>query len=357
MVEPILQASQPKVIVEIGSSQGVNTENLLEYCRRHDARLHVIEPAPLYDVEAFGLEYGERFVLHEGLSLDILPEIESFDAVLIDGDHNWYTVFNELKLIEQKSLENSQDFPLVLLHDVGWPYGRRDLYYDPDTIPKEHRKPYAKKGISWGEPGLVPEGGMNQNLDNAVMEGEPEEGVLTAVEDFLGETGYEVELQKLPGIHGLGVLAPKQLREKNPRLDAFLEELDFPPHVESYIEGLERARLEQEIYHQKERREYRRALADESARLREARQRTREAHDRLKNANQDVARLNQDVARLIQWTETLDEGVSAVLRSRQWKIGGAVAKLYRKVFSGSKKPLVEERLKNTSEEFRTWQRR
>ena len=27
-----------------------------------------------------------------------------FDCILIDGDHNWYTVFNELRLIRERTL-------------------------------------------------------------------------------------------------------------------------------------------------------------------------------------------------------------------------------------------------------------
>ena len=75
--------------------------------------------------------------------------------VLIDGDHNWYTVLSELETIERLCDERGQGFPLVLLHDIGWPYGRRDLYYDPASIPEEHRKPYDKKGMLPGVPGLV----------------------------------------------------------------------------------------------------------------------------------------------------------------------------------------------------------
>ena len=331
-VRPILDVLQPRVIVEIGSAQGANTENLLQYCRRHDALLHVIDPAPSYDAEAWRRENSEHLVFHRGLSLDILPEIERFDMVLIDGDHNWYTVSNELKQIEEKCLENSLDFPLVLLHDIGWPYGRRDLYYDPDTIPAERRKPYEKKGIVWGVSSLVDEGGMNQHLDNAVEENEPEEGVLTAIEDFLGETRYEIELQKLPGIHGLGVLTTKQLK-KNPGLAGLLDEMNFQPSVESYIEGLERVRLEREAYYQKERREQRQRLAEESRKLREERRK---------------------VAHLIRLTQSLDDGVSAILGSRRWKIGDAAARLYRKVRPANKKSAVEERLRNTSEQFHAW---
>ncbi len=64
--------------------------------------------------------------------------------MFLDGDHNWYTVFHELRLIEEHCQRNERLFPLVLLHDLGWPYGRRDLYYNPETIPAEYRQPYAR---------------------------------------------------------------------------------------------------------------------------------------------------------------------------------------------------------------------
>ena len=50
VIEPVFEAVQPKTIVEIGSDQGGNTENLLEFCRKTGSTLHVIDPAPGYDV-------------------------------------------------------------------------------------------------------------------------------------------------------------------------------------------------------------------------------------------------------------------------------------------------------------------
>ena len=87
--------------MEVGSDQGVNTANLLEFCRQTGATLHVIDPAPGYDVSKWQSEYGDCLVFHKELSLNALPSIENFDVVLIDGDHNWYTVFNELKTLER----------------------------------------------------------------------------------------------------------------------------------------------------------------------------------------------------------------------------------------------------------------
>ncbi len=68
------------------------------------------------------------------MSLEQLPLLEEIDAVILDGDHNWYTVYNELKLLSRQ-VDDGRPYPLVLVHDIGWPYGRRDLYYDPDVDP------------------------------------------------------------------------------------------------------------------------------------------------------------------------------------------------------------------------------
>ena len=59
VIEPVLEAVQPKTIVEIGSDQGGNTENLLEFCRKTGSTLHVIDPDPGYDVSEWQREYGE----------------------------------------------------------------------------------------------------------------------------------------------------------------------------------------------------------------------------------------------------------------------------------------------------------
>ena len=101
VIEPVFELVRPEVIVEIGSDQGYNTKCLLDFCEKTGATLHVIDPAPGYDASEWQREHGERLVFHEDLSLNALPQIEGFDAMLIDGDHNWYTVYNELKLIER----------------------------------------------------------------------------------------------------------------------------------------------------------------------------------------------------------------------------------------------------------------
>jgi GT2 family glycosyltransferase len=243
IIEPILESVKPETVVEIGSEYGTNTQNLLFFLR-NDTKVHVVDPLPKYDVAAWQERYGERFVFHKASSLEALPLIDRFDVVLIDGDHNWYTVYNELKLIEKRCAEIPQPFPLVMLHDVGWPYGRRDLYYDPETIPEAYRKPYEKKGMRPGLTGLAEEGGANAVFHNAVYENGPRNGVLTAIEDFLSETEQQLELIKVPGLYGLGIIVSSRLKEQSEKLVGFLANLDFSPVVARYIEQFEKIRLE-----------------------------------------------------------------------------------------------------------------
>lgn len=170
VIQPMLEAAQAKTVVEVGAEKGRNTVNLLSYCAQQQGHLHIVDPLPEVDVEAFRRQFGPTFTLHRDLSLNVLPQLGQFDAILLDGDHNWYTVYHELKQIEAAHRANPATYPLIFLHDVEWPYARRDMYYQPDTIPAEYRQPYAQLGIlpglglSWGN-------GLNSHHNNAELEG------------------------------------------------------------------------------------------------------------------------------------------------------------------------------------------
>src|SRR5690606_8626689 len=133
-----------------------------------------------------------------------------------------------------RGAREERPFPRVLLHDVGWPYARRDLYYAPERVPAEHRQPYAPGALAPGEPGQV-EQGLNVGVANAEREGGPRNGVLTAVEDFLAEGPAELRLACLPGFSGLGLLHAPAHRERSPRLAALVAQLEdglLSAHIE-----------------------------------------------------------------------------------------------------------------------------
>lgn len=243
IIEPLLKIVQPDCMIEIGCESGHTTKRLLAFCEQHQAVLHGIDPSPLFDSEEWKIRSGKRFIFHRMTSLQALPLIHDYNVVLIDGNHNWYTVYHELKLIEKEFISSSRIFPFVLLHDVGWPYGRRDMYYNPETIPEEFRHPIARMGIHPNSDKLLPQGGINSSFYNAVHENGPRNGVLTAVEDFQREFRFPLELLVIPGFHGLGILFPSELKHNNPALGRFLDSWNLPDGHRRYLGILEEARL------------------------------------------------------------------------------------------------------------------
>jgi len=272
VVGPIIEAIHPKVIVEIGADTGKNTVNILEYCARESAVLHSIDPVPKFDVDLFKQKYPDNFIFHQALSLNVIHQLESFDAVLIDGDHNWYTVYNELKLLEKKCIKTERDFPLVILHDIAWPYARRDLYYNPDNIPGKFLKPYEKKGILPGVENLDEnDEGLNAYLCNSIYENDFQNGVLTAIEDFLAETGFQIEFLKLPGLNGLGVLVPANLIEENAGVAEWVKRLKLDTSVAALIDVIEADRINGQLLLSRTKKEYRLRNESTVGKLQEAR--------------------------------------------------------------------------------------
>ncbi|MCA9623261.1 MAG: class I SAM-dependent methyltransferase [Myxococcales bacterium] len=242
VLEPTLRLLEPRLVVEIGSESGKCTHRILELTADWGGRVEAIDPAPLFDVDAWLDRWGERFVLHQAPSLEVIGSLEAPDAVMIDGDHNWYTVFHELSEIEERMGELGAAMPLIFLHDISWPYGRRDLYYAPEMIPADQRQPFARKGISPTSSELLEEGGFNRHLCNADHEGGPRNGVLTAVEDYLDKSAHRFRFVRIPAAFGLGILLPEALAVKRP---ALAEAIDVwkAPMVERFIDRLETARI------------------------------------------------------------------------------------------------------------------
>lgn len=220
-IKPLIETAQPQRIMEIGADSGWNTRNLLEYCRSHGAHADIIDPAPrpsLHDVLAqFGSDEYRYLPLK---SVAAIPQLETPDVALIDGDHNWATVYTELNLLHARAEQSGVPPPIVLSHDVAWPYARRDMYYNPDDLEASQKHPYAYRGMLPGVPELV-EHGMNGVLANALHEGGPRNGVLTAIEDYIASAGIDFVFRKLPFFNGLGMLIPAA--RMTPALQALID--------------------------------------------------------------------------------------------------------------------------------------
>jgi cephalosporin hydroxylase len=247
VVAPLIAASRAKRIIEIGALRGETTVLMLD-ALGPDAELHVVDPVPSFDPDEHVRRFPGRYIFHRDLSLNVLPEAGAFDVALVDGDHNWYTVYNELQLLREASRREDRALPLLILHDVCWPYGRRDLYYNPAEIPPEFRQPYARRGMRPGRDKLLPGGGMNITLHNAEVEGGPRNGVMTALDDFLAEHDQPVRLLVIPIYFGLAIVAEERLLDEQPEVRRLLDELESETGKQRLLELSEQIRIEGTVF-------------------------------------------------------------------------------------------------------------
>ncbi len=245
LIYPLLDALGPRTIVEVGVEVGTVTGPLLRWAQANGAILHAIDPDPALNVERLTAQYSDQLHFHPNKSLEVLAGIDAVDLALIDGDHNWYTVINELRALEQRAREDAREPPVILLHDIGWPYGRRDLYYDPEAIPEAHRQPHARRGM---KPGRIELGaGLNAHLENAQLEGTPANGVLAAAEDFVAESPTAWRTWSIPGLSGMAILASDATLERCAALRELLDSIDSPAFLRAHCEAIEQARIDAEL--------------------------------------------------------------------------------------------------------------
>lgn len=198
---------EPRSIVEVGSEEGTFTRELLHWARDHGATVTAVEPLLTPAVTELAESWPELRLVQEH-SPQALEQLEPADAYLVDGDHNYATLSGELEAIYPSDGDRSC---VTFLHDVGWPSGRRDMYYAPDGL-----APEAVHAHTW-EKGVVPEsdgvveGGFRGagQFAWARREGGPANGVRTAVEDFLSRNGDQFVFVTVPCVFGLGVLFPR----------------------------------------------------------------------------------------------------------------------------------------------------
>lgn len=247
LIFPVLKLANACHVVEIGADTGGMTLMLARHCLDHGGRLTSVDPAPTPDFRVWAALNSQ--VRHIDLpSLEAFPELGDIDAWVIDGDHNWYTVYHEIT--EANKICRRDGRPLLaFFHDVAWPCARRDMYYAPERIPAEFRHPYSRNdGVTLGEPGLIDNQGFRggDNFAWAVHEGGPRNGVLTAIEDFMQDCrsqGRELGFAEIPGLLGLGVLF-----DLDAPWSADVAELLVPFHQNRLLRILEEDRLRNSLH-------------------------------------------------------------------------------------------------------------
>jgi hypothetical protein len=260
-----LDLAGAREIVEIGAEFGGMSALLADYAAAQDGRLTCVDPCPKDEFVQWATDHPDvRHVARA--SLDAFDDLGNVDAWVIDGDHNWYTVYNELQRVDAACRRDGKPL-LVFLHDVAWPWARRDLYYAPERIPAAFRHPYSfEGGVTLDFPGLLQERGFRGcgQFACAAHEGGPRNGVLTAVEDYIDEIraeGRGIAFARIPAVFGLGILFGTDAAWA-----PALSELVIPWHENQLVARLEENRLRNYL-----------AVIDWQDREQDRQQRTRDA--------------------------------------------------------------------------------
>ncbi|HEX8414204.1 MAG TPA: class I SAM-dependent methyltransferase [Sphingomicrobium sp.] len=197
-------------VVEIGAEFGGMSQLLADFTAERGGTLTSIDPCVKPEFTAWlSQNPSVRHVAQP--SLDAIPSQGGVDAWIVDGDHNYYTVYHELHGIDAACRRDGKPL-LAFLHDVNWPCARRDSYYVPERIPAEWRHPYDYDGgATLDSEDLVPGQGFRGEgqFAFATHSGGPRNGVLTAVEDFIdeaGRAGADLSFAFVPAVFGLGIL-------------------------------------------------------------------------------------------------------------------------------------------------------
>lgn len=211
-------ASVVEVGVESGTASGL-------YASLGASAVYCVEPFPTEEIRT-GLAAHEALHLIEKPSPEALDDVPVADLYVLDGDHNYLVVRQELDWI----LTHAPD-AVVVLHDLLWPCARRDLYYDRSSLPEELQRAASPDGPTVWHDDLTPAGFVGLGAyTTAVQAGGERNGVLTAVEDAITHADDERwRLALVPAVFGMGVL----IRETSSAAKDLLDRLE--PYCRSHL--------------------------------------------------------------------------------------------------------------------------
>lgn len=282
---PVVQSIKPRRIMQVGAEPGANTRNILDYCQQTGAHADIVSPFPAGRESRDALDtYPDVHDFHESRDYEALSSLETPDILFLAGCYNWREVLDVLtRVFARARLEHAAE-PVILAHNCSWPYARRDMYLDPDPLLPENRHPYSYKGMLPGQSDLTDKG-LNGQFANALHEGGSQNGVLTAIEDFIASWPTGISLQILPFFNGLGIGVPEMRRA--PELDALVKNFFSEEPMLDVVKQME----EQIMLAAAESQQREAILIRRTEALRRAR-------DLLEAQSQKIAALEEEIARL-----------------------------------------------------------
>ncbi len=211
LFEIVFASREIRTVVEVGVESGTVSGM---YTELGATAVYCVDPKPTDEIRA-NLAENEALHLVEGWSPEILAELPIADMYVLDGDHNYAIVHDEVCWV----MANAPD-AIIVLHDVLWPCSRRDLYYEPSSVPPERRHPASDDGPTVWHDELSPAGFVGLGaFTSARHAGGERNGVLTAVEDAVAsDDSWQFVL--VPAVFGMGVMV-----RTSPAAERLLEKL------------------------------------------------------------------------------------------------------------------------------------
>ena len=183
LIKSYLDQFETPSILEIGLDRGITSIPVITHlARTHEAFLFfgldvLIQESLKITLNYIDYSEKQSVRLCQGNSLEVLPKLAAqnvkFDVLLIDGDHNYYTVTKELEHLDNLTHEKS----LVIIDDYHGRWGNKDLWYSErkeyENV-KEATKPQEtqQRGVRPAVDEFVEKSGK-WKLETPVKGGEP----------------------------------------------------------------------------------------------------------------------------------------------------------------------------------------
>ena len=104
LVFACLDAAGARSVAEVGAFHGKSTRELLGWAEDSGARVVAIDPTPEPALRELAAERGDLELIEPTSIEAFAPTLDlDADAVILDGDHNYYTLSEELRLIADRA--------------------------------------------------------------------------------------------------------------------------------------------------------------------------------------------------------------------------------------------------------------
>lgn len=135
-IKKFLSTIEVPSVLEVGLDRGVTTIPIVNFMLRHHKSFNFIgvdvmlQESLLITLNNLDFANSEQNIclMHDS-SLNVLPQLvkdsRKFNVVLLDGDHNYYTVSKELAYLDSLAAENA----LVIIDDYHGRWAEQDLWY------------------------------------------------------------------------------------------------------------------------------------------------------------------------------------------------------------------------------------